>query len=152
MTVSRSEVLPFAGRAIDAEDRVEPGLLCLLARVYGCADSLAALVEAVRAERRAGGMFGGLSDFGRCCGRLIAREAAGVANESRQTFSSNHSIALSRHVKQFTRTCMITRSFSLECVQAPPTHFALHSKACEQRNLTYPLPPRTPAAVGAAGG
>lgn len=57
LTVNLREVLPFAGRAIDAEGRVEPGLLCLLALVYGWVASRVAVVEAVRAERRAGGIL-----------------------------------------------------------------------------------------------
>lgn len=57
LTVRRRDVFPFAGRAMLAEGRVEGcGLSCLLALVYGCADSRAALVEAVRADLRAGGM------------------------------------------------------------------------------------------------
>ena len=56
LTVSRSEVLPLAGRAMDAEGRVEPGLVCLLVRAYGSVIARAVREEAVRAERRAGGM------------------------------------------------------------------------------------------------
>lgn len=68
-TVSRSEVLPFAGRAMDADDRDAPGLVRVLARVYGWADSLAAVEETVRAERRAGGIFGGgVDSVGGSCG------------------------------------------------------------------------------------
>lgn len=56
MTVSLSDVFPLAGRAMDAEGRVEFGLLCLLVLAYGCTESRACVDEAARVERRAGGM------------------------------------------------------------------------------------------------
>lgn len=58
-TVNRSDVLPFAGRAMEADDGAGLGLVLVLvlARVYGCAASLAIVPDTVRAERRAGGMM-----------------------------------------------------------------------------------------------
>lgn len=54
LTVRRSDVLPAAGRAMDADELTTRALV----RLYGSVESLAAVtgLETVRAERRAGGM------------------------------------------------------------------------------------------------
>lgn len=65
LTVSRREVLPLAGRAMDADGRAEEGLVRLSVRKYGCVFAFGWL-EAVRVERLAGGMvtMGGYGDMG----------------------------------------------------------------------------------------
>jgi hypothetical protein len=68
LTVRRREVLPLAGRAMEAEGRVGGGLSRRLARVYGCAASRAAVDEAVRAERLAGGI---MNELERVCGGCV---------------------------------------------------------------------------------
>lgn len=54
--MSRKDVLPFAGRAMEADERAASGLFFELVLVYGCAESLAEVEATARAERRAGGM------------------------------------------------------------------------------------------------
>lgn len=69
LTVRRRDVLPAAGRAMDADELTTRALV----RLYGSVESLAAVtgLETVRAERRAGGM-------------VAAEEAVLVAEEEQR--------------------------------------------------------------------
>ena len=164
MTVSLSDVLPLAGRAMDAEGRVEPGLLCRLARVYGCADSRAAVEEAVRAERRAGGILVDVwllrcSCGGRrmnvVCSVASLRDDCGQACQRRtpRPFHFNEALLPHAHLHLVVELHRNAGSSLAAHKYVALRDMAIKSNFCahptkEYKGMTYREPPRAPIAAG----